>query len=255
MPKHFKSWWDFMSFSHAVTYKSRFVHDKVIEAFLDTLYQSSKTRHRRISKDKCVWRAQLGATTVDMEQDGVEYTDPAPYPAKRMKPLAHAAQEGRVNPKGIPCLYVANDKETAMSEVRPAVGSEVSLAQLMLNREVTLVDFSAGHDDESTPFFFEEPPPKKREKAIWTQLERAFSKPVATDHATAEYVPTQVIAEFFKKKGFDGVVYKSRLGPGYNIALFDLGVADVMNGQLYTVKSVDFAFASADRGYNVNKSS
>jgi hypothetical protein len=255
MPKQFKSWCDFMSFSHAVKYKSRFVHDKVIHAFLDTLYQTSKLRHRRITTDKCVWRAQLGATTVDMEQDGVEYTDPAPFPAKRMKPLLNAAHEGRVNPKGIPCLYVANDKETAMSEVRPGVGAELSLAQLVLNREITLIDFSAGHEDVGTPFFFEEPTPKKRETAVWKQVEEAFSKPVTSDQATAEYVPTQVIAEFFKKMGFDGVVYKSRLGPGFNIALFDLSVADVSNCQLYTVKSVEYSFAAEGRGYNVKKKS
>lgn len=40
-----------------------------------------------------------------------------------MKPLSNSASEGRANPKGIPYLYVATDKETAMSEVRPSLGA------------------------------------------------------------------------------------------------------------------------------------
>lgn len=242
-----------MSFAYAVQHTSRFVHDKSVTAFLDTLFETSKHRHRKISCDKYVWRAQLGATTQDMVQDDVEYTEPVPYPAERMKPLPRMANEGRVNPKGIPCLYVANDKDTAMSEVRPWVASTVSLAQLKLNRDVTLVDFSVEHDRSGGPFFFEEPTPKKREKAVWAQVDSAFSKPVTTDHSTAEYVPTQVISEFFKKKGLDGVVYKSQLGPGFNIALFDLGVADLVNCALYSVKSIAFNFVPDGRGYNIRK--
>jgi hypothetical protein len=54
MPKQFKSWWGYMTFSHAVKHKSRFVHDKVVTAFLKTLLQTSKTRHRHIPADRYV---------------------------------------------------------------------------------------------------------------------------------------------------------------------------------------------------------
>src|ERR1039458_6332974 len=36
-----------------------------------------------------------------------------------MKPKPEKAKEGRVNPKGIPCLHLATHEDTAMSEVRP----------------------------------------------------------------------------------------------------------------------------------------
>lgn len=251
MPKQFKSWWDYMTFSHAVKHKSRFVHDKVVTAFLDTLLQTSKTRHRHIPADRYVWRAQSGAVTEIREQDDVEYDELVPYPVHRMKPLPYSAHEGRVNPKGIPCLYVATDKETAMSEVRPSVGDKISLAQLRLTRELTLIDFSVGHENAGTPLFLEEPSPKKRENAVWTHVDQAFSKPVTTDHATAEYVPTQIIAEHFKNSDFDGVVYKSRLGPGYNLALFNVDVAEVVSCSLQSVKSVNFEFNPEHKGYSI----
>ena len=46
-----------------------------------------------------------------------------------MKPLGGRATDGRANPRGIPCLYLATTKETAMSEVRPWIGSYVSAGQ------------------------------------------------------------------------------------------------------------------------------
>jgi hypothetical protein len=167
-----------------------------------------------------------------------------------MMPLSHAAHEGRVNPKGIPCLYVANNKKTAMAEVRPWVGSQVSVSQLRIMREIKLIDFSKGHDSKFN-FFFEEPSPTVREQHIWEQVDRAFSTPVTSDPSTAEYVPTQVISEFFKEKGFDGVVYKSQLGSGFNLALFDREAASVVNGRLCSVKSVKFKYGDVEHTYRV----
>jgi hypothetical protein len=117
-------------------------------------------------------------------------------------------------------------------------------------RELILIDFSVGHDSKFD-FLMEEPTPEEREKSIWAQVDRTFSTPVTSDLSTAEYVPTQVISEFFKKKGFDGVVYKSRLGPGFNLALFDLNAANLVNCALYSVKSVSFKFGEAENGYHI----
>lgn len=249
MPKEFKSWTDFDRFSNSVKRKARFVHERRVITFLNTLLETSNQRHRHISAGKYIWRAQLGCATEERMQDDAVWDEPVAYPPVRMKPLPHVAHEGRVNPKGIPCLYVASDKETAMAEVRPWIGSKVSVGQLRTMRDLTLIDFSQGHDSKFN-IYFEEPPPAEREKHIWEQVDRAFSTPVTSDLATAEYVPTQVIAEFFKKKGFDGVAYKSQLGPGFNLALFDLEVASVVNCSLYPVKSVSFTYGEVEHGYH-----
>jgi len=250
MAKQFKSWWDFETFSKSVKRSARFIHDRKVITFLNTLLVTSTNRHRTVSEGKFVWRAQLGNSTQEREQDEVVWDESVPYPPSRMKPLPYAAEEGRVNPKGIPCLYVANDKETAMSEVRPWIGSNVSVGQLRTTRNLTLIDFSVGYKSK-LDFFFEEPSPEEREKSIWAQVDRAFSRPITSDPSTAEYVPTQVISEFFKKKGFDGVVYKSQLGPGFNLALFDLSAADLVNCALYPVTSISFTFGELENAYHV----
>jgi hypothetical protein len=137
-----------------------------------------------------------------------------------------------------------------MAEVRPWLGAVLSIAQLKLNKEICLIDFSVGHGARPN-FYFEEPEPAEREKAIWEQVDCAFSEPAAQDVAVAEYAPTQIISEFFMKKGFDGVVYKSNFGEGFNIALFDLEVADVVNCALCKTKSVAYDFGDSEKGFTI----
>ena len=66
---------------------------------------------------------------------------------------------------------------------------------------------------------------------------------------SSDYVPTQIIAEFFRNEGFDGVVYKSVLSNGYNIALFDIDVANIVNCFLYEVEKVKFNFNQSAKPY------
>jgi len=90
-----------------------------------------------------LWRAQLGYESEPLIQDG-EYIDalPGPFHQRRMFPLTDRAPEGRANPAGIPYLYLSTLKETALTEVRPWLGSLISLAQLKATRELAIVDCS-----------------------------------------------------------------------------------------------------------------
>jgi hypothetical protein len=247
----FKSWWDFIRFSECVRRSYRFIQSDSVHAFLDTLVDTSSSRRREIAANSLLWRAQLGHSTREREYDEVLVEEPVPHPSTRMKPLRHSAHEGRINPKGIPCLYLATDKETAMSEVRPWIGTYISTAQFRTARNLTVVDFSVGHDSKDR-FPFEElekPSAEDREKSLWAQIDRAFSEPVSDDPAIADYVPTQIIAETVRRNGLDGVVYKSLLGPGFNLALFDLDAAVLVYCGLYQVESVAFSFNDEGRHY------
>jgi len=89
----------------------------------------------------------------DTEEDIHVDDFPCPFPYARMKPLSDSATEGRANPKGIPCLYVATDKETAMSEVRPWLGAILSVAIFKLPKDLKIIDFSVGHEYNSIVLF------------------------------------------------------------------------------------------------------
>jgi len=206
-----------------------------------------------------VWRAQLGNETSERHIDETDLTimveEPVPYPRARMKPLRNAAHEGRVNPKGIPCLYLATDKETAMAEVRPWLGASISTGHFRTTRELAVVDFSVGHDSKLNPdLMTRELSPAEKEEAVWAQVDRAFSAPVTDDPATAEYVPTQIIAETFRKEGLDGVVYKSLLGSGFNFALFDLEAAELVTCGLYRTEALSFSFVEDGPAYYAQQS-
>ncbi len=132
-----------------------------------------------------------------------------------MKPLADRACEGRVNPKGIPCLYLCNDRETAMTEVRPWVGSHVSGAQFVTLRELVVVDCSLDIQERPFPRRFPipgEPDPVARGQHVWWTINAAFSQPVTRADDVADYAPTQVLAEVFRMAGCDGILLRQQVG-------------------------------------------
>jgi hypothetical protein len=71
----------------------------------------------------------------------------------------------------------------------------------------------------------------------------------------ADYVPTQIVAELFKANNFDGVAYRSSLGDGHNVALFDLDMAELVSCFLFQVKSIRFEFQESANPYIVRKHS
>lgn len=201
---------------------------------------------------KALWRAQVGHDWEPREQDNVQYEEPIPFRAERMKPRHGSAFEGRVNPRGIPCLYTASNKETAVAEVRPWLGALVSVAQMTPVRPLRMVNCSEGHDSKFD-LYFDEPSPEIREQAVWRAIGREFSKPVSPDLGVAEYPPTQVLAEHFKNLGYDGVVYKSKLGTGINFAVFDIDALDVHDVRLYPVKAVSVEIGEIQNSYVVKR--
>ena len=134
---------------------------------------------------------------------------------QRMKPRLDHAPEGRANPKGIPCLYLATKKETAMSEVRPWIGSYVSVGQFETVRRLTVIDCSHNHGDPLFHLFFGREKPltaEDIEKTVWSNIDSAFAEPIARDDDIAAYAGTQIITELIKSMGYDGVAYRSKFG-------------------------------------------
>jgi hypothetical protein len=220
------------------------------QQFLETVIETSKKRVEVKRNGESVWRAQLchepnGEWVRDDDGNTVDWLEiPAPAKPERMKPLDYRANEGRVNPKGIPCFYCSTDKEAAMSETRPWVGSLVSVAQFVIKKEeLRLVDCSG--DEKGDWVSFEEPPAEKREEYVWRSINRAFTTPVTRNDDIAEYAPTQILAEAFKSAGYDGIIYGSNLGKGKNVAIFDLDAAEQIDCHLYRVNSVNQSFSPA----------
>jgi hypothetical protein len=246
----FKSWHSYWEFVRATTRRARYVHDPEVEAFLQAVRGSCKKRVQTIQAKIVWWRAQLGHCWAPMYQEGECLgNEPVPYPKERMKPRRDCALEGRANPKGIPFLYLATNRDTALAEVRPWKGSLISIGLFQILRELRIVNCTT--DDHQIFYIEGEPTPEEREKAVWVAIDRAFSRPVTSSDDVADYVPTQILAELFKTEGYDGVAYRSSLGPGHNIALFDLDMADLIGCLLFEVKGISFKFEQAGTSYGV----
>ena len=141
-----------------------------------------------------------------------------------------------------------------MAEVRPWIGSSISVGLFVTRRDLKLVNCS-NDDDKGIIFFMKEPAPLEREKAVWKNVNNAFSWPVVLGENPTAYVPTQVMSEMFKAAGYDGVAYKSALGDGHNIVLFDIEDPALTRCLLYDAKNVKFEFAESGLPYQVRKPS
>ncbi|MFH1982465.1 MAG: RES family NAD+ phosphorylase [Pseudomonadota bacterium] len=248
----FVSWQDYWKFESIVRKENRYFRSPEINQFLDTVLSTCTSRIVDLPQDKYLWRAQLGHSWRPILHEYEHIADePSPYPPERMLPLKYEAEEGRVNPKGIPYLYLGNDKNTAMAEVRPWLGTFVSLGQFKITKRQKLIDCSLHQN--LTPIYIEEPIPEEREQAVWSHIDQAFSRPTTNTDRNADYVPTQIIAELFKTNGFDGIIYKSLLGKGHNVALFNVEAARLVNCYLFEVEKIDFQFSQAANPYSIRK--
>jgi hypothetical protein len=169
-----------------------------------------------------------------------------------MIPDAQFVGDGRVNAKGIVCLYLATKEETAALEVRPLIGSYVSIAQFRIVRNLRIVDCSEKLIGNLTRYFKQDWKPEEIEQQVWTDINDAFSAPVERSDGGLTYVPTQVIAETLRLQGYDGIAYKSGYGEdGYNVALFDVGAAELRSCGLHRVGQMSLTLNMADNPYYV----
>ena len=238
-------------FARSVRLSFRYARSAEQNEFLTALAATCDARAVTMKAGLCFWRAQLGHDWQDVEQDGHTFEVAAPFPVARMKPDPAKVSDGRANPRGIACLYLATQRETAVLEVRPISGLFVSVAQFEVVRDLRLVDCTK-REIGNLAFLDKNLSQKDREKVVWSDINEAFSEPVARGDDGLEYVPTQIIAEVFKVKGYDGMAYKSRYGDdGYNIVLFDIDGAKLIDCELYNVKNISIELSAQGSRYFV----
>lgn len=260
----FESSHDYLRFAQFVKQTARYVLDAGRQHFIDVLLETSLKRRIRLSKGSVLWRAQLGHECRTEGIEGIEYDKsngieflemPHPLLPKRMRPRRNRACEGRVNPKGIPCLYLSTERETAMTEVRPWIGSYVSVAQFVIPKDLSLVDcVSDTKIPNIYPIDSKGPDKDERENDVWWFVNQAFLEPVTRADDVADYAPTQMLAEAFRHGGFDGIRYGSKLGNGMTVAVFDMTAAELTSCDLYLLEAFNPRFSKAAYSYRVAKS-
>lgn len=147
------------------------------------------------------------------------------------------ATGGRMNPAGIPYLYLAFDQTTALHEARAVVGDAVTVSRWQPSRELRVLDLT--HQPKCMSIFEGRDPTQDYAIFLWHFLED-ISKPLCKDDIPEiEYVPTQLVCEYLAQvfspdgKPLDGLIYPSALTAGKNFVLFP------ERGQRYVKSSLE----------------
>jgi hypothetical protein len=69
--------------------------------------------------------------------------------------------------------------------------------------------------------------------------------PVVPQSAAIDYTPSQYLCEFIKKCGYNGVIYRSSVSDGMNLALFDPALAVTGTVAQYRIARVSVDFLAA----------
>lgn len=141
-------------------------------------------------------------------------------------PPANRAKAGRMNAHGIAVFYGADDRDIALAEVRPPVGSRALVGEFELLRTVRLLDVSALEAVYFDGSVFDSAYAEQRSLARFLgRLGDRITIPVMPDDEPTEYLITQMIADYLARRpapGLDGILFKSVQRPGEkrNVVLF-----------------------------------
>ena len=170
------------------------------------------------------------------------------FPIEKMgAPPKRRSSNGRANPAGIPYLYLGSLPTTAVAEIRPHTGEVACVADFAIP-EIKAVDLRNPRKLVS-PFILNDPSSIGQLRADLPLLERLgeeLTRPVQPAGAAIDYIPSQYLCEFIKKSGFDGVVYRSSVSDGINLALFDPSQAVGGKVVLYNVTKVSVQVAAIE---------
>lgn len=136
-------------------------------------------------------------------------------------PPASLSTAGRANPPGISYLYLCGDEPTTYYEVRAVHLDRLCVGRFLIQKDLKIVDFNAkislylafdGNDLVDVV----------ASKKIMDAIRQDMSRPMRRYDSELEYIPTQMICEYCKVQGADGICFDSTLHKGgKNYVLFD----------------------------------
>jgi hypothetical protein len=155
-----------------------------------------------------------------------------------------SSKPGRANRQGEVVFYAAEQRETAVAEIRPARGLLVSVGTFEIKQPTVILDLL--HNPPKVDPFIDE----SFEYLIdfWGLMQEfawSLSTPLERDdQAEIDYRPSQWLATWFRERGFEGIRYPSALHvDGVNIVLFEPGKVTFQESSLVRVDDVEWFFS------------
>lgn len=226
-------------FIHEIQYNNRNPQDTKA---LDLLDDISTNPEIIIQNGTLLYRCRIVTDKKDTGKNVKFYG----YGAKEsFVPPPKVTKDMRANYKFIPYLYCTNNPYIALVEVRPRLGSLVSIATIEANETIRLLDFTIQNKPSKM---------SETKKNLFLDLSMLYSSPVTDTDDTLDYIPTQYIAEYAKSIGYDGIAFSSSLVPEINeshpercnIVIFNYNKCFVKKSNLIAVSNIDITCNQID---------
>ncbi len=220
-------------FREAILHRQRFFNDPA-KAFLAEIFDGiqnqsdidDKPAFYRLSPgdEPLFYRARLVA-------DEDAFREIAKDAAGQMgPPPATLRRAGRMNAAGIAVFYGATEKETAVAELRPAVGSLISMAAFRVHRPIHVLDLTRfTRAGRQLDIFAKNQMVRATQWAFMQSFASEISQPILPGDEHLEYVPAQVVAEYLTNQPLrwrgsevtpDAIIFRSaQRDGGKNIAV------------------------------------
>lgn len=137
-------------------------------------------------------------------------------------PPPNHAKTNRMSPAGISYLYLASSVETAYKECGYKSGN-IIMAKYFSKAELQIVDFSkTAYIGQASIFSNDYDHDSRWYNDFLKKFATEISKPVDKEKTdlTYEYTATQLIAEYIRGLGFDGICFNSSTGVGKSYCFF-----------------------------------
>jgi len=187
-------------FREAILHRQRFFNDNAKE-FLAEIFNGIQNQSDIDNKPAFYRLAPADETTfyrarVVPNED--EFREIAKDPAELMGPPPPSLRKaGRMNAAGIAVFYGATEKDTAVAEMRPAVGSLISLAAFRVHRPINVLDLTRfTRAGKQLDIFAKNQMVRATQWAFMQSFASEISQPILPGDEHLEYVPAQVVAEY-----------------------------------------------------------
>ena len=194
-------WWGFID---ALVYQNRFV---TLDEWVAELIRGCKKSIIQLPAGTSLFRARI-------EQPGGQWRqNPSPWTTDAvLTPTPSEVAFGRLNPEGMPYLYLTLESLTAIAESRPWRDAEVTVAPLRTRQALSLYDLKS----------LQEPTLDDLDRFLLTSIAEIFALPANRVDRTEAWA-NQFISEQLKAASPEvhGVHFPSALASGgTNVALF-----------------------------------
>ena len=185
-----------------------FYRARIIDGAAEAEHMLTKCYRSDSSEEERKWYRNKGNKFRGLSKEG-SFVPPNP----------DSIRDGRSNAKFIRFLYVAESPTTAVFEVRPILYSAINVAGIEVKEKLTVANIAV--DIDMNPEI-----EKSVDEWVLSFIQSAFSSPTNNPD---DYIASQIVAEYLRHLGYDGIRYGSSLHRGgFNLTIFDVTKCDAV---------------------------